>query len=142
MGANEKAATGMTPGSHGSTYGGNPLAMAVGNAVLDIVTAPEFLDRVRRIGSHFQQLLAMLLSEYPHVVEEVRGRGLMLGLKLNVPAAGFVAALRERKLLAIGATENVIRLVPPLIVDESHLRDAVEILSATCAGYDAERKAT
>ncbi len=140
--ANEKAAMGMTPGSHGSTYGGNPLAMAVGNAVLDIVTAPGFLDRVRLIGSHFQQLLAMLLSEYPHVVEEVRGRGLMLGLKLNVPAAGFVAALRERKLLVVGATENVIRLVPPLIVDESHLRDAVEILSAVCAGYDAERKAT
>lgn len=139
--ANAKAAEGMTPGSHGSTYGGNPLAMAVGNAVIDIVSAPGFLERVRLIGSHFQQHLAMLLSEYPHVVAEVRGRGLMLGLKLNVPAAGFLASLRENKLLAVGATENVIRLVPPLIVDESHLREAVEILSLTCAGYEAERKA-
>ncbi len=139
--ANARAAEGMTPGSHGSTYGGNPLATAVGNAVIDIVAAPGFLERVRLIGSHFQQHLAMLLSEYPHVVAEVRGRGLMLGLKLNVPAAGFLAALRENKLLAVGATENVIRLVPPLIVDESHLREAVEILSLTCAGYEAERKA-
>ncbi len=139
--ANEKAAAGMTPGSHGSTYGGNPLAMAVGNAVIDLVTAPGFLERVRLTGSHFQQHLAMLLSEYPHVVTEVRGRGLMLGLKLDVPSAGFLATLRENKLLAVGATENVIRLVPPLIVDESHLREATDALSATCAGYEAERKA-
>jgi acetylornithine/N-succinyldiaminopimelate aminotransferase len=83
----------------------------------------------------------MLLSEYPHVVAEVRGRGLMLGLKLNVPAAGFLASLREHKLLAVGATENVIRLVPPLIIDESHLREAADALSVTCAGYEAERKA-
>jgi acetylornithine/N-succinyldiaminopimelate aminotransferase len=131
----------MIPGSHGSTFGGNPLAMAVGNAVLDIVTAPGFLEHVRLIGSHFQQHLAMLLSEYPHVVGEVRGRGLMLGLKLNVPAAGFNAALREKKLLAVGATENVIRLIPPLIIDENHLREAMNILTATCAGYEAERKA-
>jgi len=139
--ASAKAAAGMTPGSHGSTYGGNPLAMAVGNAVIDIVTASGFLDRVRLMGSHFQQHLAMLLSEYPHVVAEVRGRGLMLGLKLNVPAAGFLASLRDNKLLAVGATENVIRLVPPLIVDESHLREAADALSVTCAGYEAERKA-
>jgi acetylornithine/N-succinyldiaminopimelate aminotransferase len=139
--ASAKAAAGMTPGSHGSTYGGNPLAMAVGNAVIDIVAAPGFLERVRLTGSHFQQHLAMLLSEYPHVVAEVRGRGLMLGLKLNVPAAGFLAALRENKLLAVGATENVIRLVPPLIVDESHLREAADALSETCADYEAERKA-
>jgi acetylornithine/N-succinyldiaminopimelate aminotransferase len=139
--ASAKAAAGMTPGSHGSTYGGNPLAMAVGNAVIDIVAAPGFLQRVRLTGSHFQQHLAMLLSEYPHVVAEVRGRGLMLGLKLNVPAAGFLAALRENKLLAVGATENVIRLVPPLIVDESHLREAADALSETCADYEAERKA-
>ena len=139
--ANEKAAKGMTPGSHGSTFGGNPLAMAVGNAVLDIVTASGFLERVRLVGSHFQQHLAMLLSEYPHVVEEVRGRGLMLGLKLNVPAADFLAAMRDKNMLAVGATENVIRLMPPLIVDENHLRGAGDVLSAVCASYEAERKA-
>ena len=139
--ANARAAAGMTPGSHGSTYGGNPLAMAVGNAVIDIVAAPGFLERVRLTASHFQQHLAMLLSEYPHVIAEVRGRGLMLGLKLNVPSAGFLAALRENKMLAVGATENVIRLVPPLVIEEHHLREAAEILSQTCAGYEAERKA-
>jgi acetylornithine/N-succinyldiaminopimelate aminotransferase len=139
--ATAQAAGGMTPGSHGSTYGGNPLAMAVGNAVIDIVTEPGFLERVRLIGSHFQQHLAMLLSEYPHVVAEIRGRGLMLGLKLNVPSAGFLAALRENKMLAVGATENVIRLVPPLIVDENDLREATDALAQTCAGYEAERKA-
>jgi acetylornithine/N-succinyldiaminopimelate aminotransferase len=137
----EKAAKGMVAGTHGSTYGGNPLAMAVGNAVLDLMTAPGFLEQVRRTGSHFQQHLAMLLSEYPHVVSEVRGRGLMLGLKLHVPAPAFIAALRERGMLAVGATENLVRLVPPLIVGEEHLREAVEALAATCAGYEAERKA-
>lgn len=139
--ANEKAGKGMTPGSHGSTFGGNPLAMAVGNAVLDIVTAPGFLERVRLVGDHFQQHLAVLLSEFPHVVEEVRGRGLMLGLKLNVPAAGFLVAMRDKKMLAVGATENVIRLIPPLIVDKNHLREAADILSTVCAGYEAKRKA-
>ena len=137
----EKAAKGMVAGTHGSTYGGNPLAMAVGNAVLDLMTAPGFLEQVRRTGSHFQQHLAMLLSDYPHVVSEVRGRGLMLGLKLHVPAPAFIAALRERGMLAVGATENLVRLVPPLIVGEEHLREAVEALAATCAGYEAERKA-
>lgn len=139
--ATEKAAMGMKPGTHGSTYGGNPLATAVGNAVLEIVTAPGFLENVRKTASHFQQHLAMLLSEYPDIVSEVRGRGLMLGLKLEIPSQGFLARLRENGMLAVGATENVIRLLPPLIVDESHLREATEALSATCAGYRAERKA-
>jgi len=137
----ENAAKGMTPGTHGSTYGGNPLAMAVGNAVLDIVGTPEFLARVRRFSGHFQQSLAMLLEEYPHVVAEVRGRGLMLGLKLHVPAPGFIAALRTRGMLAVGATDNLVRLVPPLIVDDNHVREAVDALAATCALYEAERKA-
>ena len=139
--ATERAAKGMTPGSHGSTYGGNPLAVAVGNAVLDILAAPGFLENVRKTASRFQQHLAMLLSEYPDIVVEVRGRGFMLGLKLAVPGAGFLIKLRENGMLAVGATENVIRLVPPLIVDENHLREATDALSATCAGYGAERKA-
>jgi len=139
--ATENAAKGMTPGTHGSTYGGNPLAVAVGAAVLDVLTEPGFLEGVRKTASHFQQHLAMLLSEYPDVVTEIRGRGLMLGLKLAIPTPGFLLKLRENGLLAVGATENVIRLVPPLIVDENHLREATEALSASCAGYRAERKA-
>jgi len=139
--ATENAAKGMTPGTHGSTYGGNPLAVADGAAVLDVLTEPGFLEGVRKTASHFQQHLAMLLSEYPDVVTEIRGRGLMLGLKLAIPTPGFLLKLRENGLLAVGATENVIRLVPPLIVDENHLREATEALSASCAGYRAERKA-
>ena len=126
--ATERAAKGMTLGSHGSTFGGNPLAMAVGNAVLDVVLAPSFLEHVRRISGHFQQQLAMLPAEHPDVIAEVRGQGLLLGLKLNVPNAEFLSRLRDNRMLAVGATENVIRIVPPLIVDESHLDEAMAAL--------------
>ena len=134
--ATERAGSGMVPGSHGSTFGGNPLAAAVGNAVLDVVTAPGFLDRVRKLGSHMQQHLAMLLSEHPGVIAQLRGRGLMLGLKLHVPVPAFVARLRENGMLAVGSADNVLRLLPPLIVDESHLREAVEALGRTCAHFE------
>ena len=126
--ASEKAAKGMTAGSHGSTFGGNPLAMAVGNAVLDVVLAPGFLEHVRRVASHLQQHLAMLLAEHPNVVAEVRGDGLMLGLKLNVPAAAFIDRARANRLLVIGATENVVRILPPLIVEQQALDGMVERL--------------
>ena len=131
----------MTLGSHGSTYGGNPLAMAVGNAVLDVILAPTFLEHVRRISGHFQQQLAMLPAEHPGVVAEVRGQGLLLGLKLNVPSAEFLSRLRDNYMLAVGATENVIRIVPPLIVNESHLDEAMAALTTTCASFEAKRKA-
>ncbi len=139
--ASERAGKSMTAGSHGTTFGGNPLAMAVGNAVLDVVTEKGFLERVRRVGSHLQQHLAMLLAEHPKVIAEVRGTGLMLGLKLHVPAAPFLAKLRENGLLVVGATENVARLVPPLIVDESHLREATDALGLACLSFETERKA-
>jgi acetylornithine/N-succinyldiaminopimelate aminotransferase len=139
--ATERAAKGMVPGSHGSTYGGNPLAMAVGNAVLDVVTAPGFLEHVRLMSSHLQQHLAMLLSEHPGVIAEVRGQGLLLGLKLNVPAAAFIARAREAGLLVVGATENVARLAPPLIVEEAQLSEAVASLSQACASFETEREA-
>ena len=138
--ATERAASGMVPGSHGSTFGGNPLACAVGNAVLDIVTAPGFLDRVRSLGGHMQQHLARLKAEHPDVVAEVRGRGLLLGLKLHVPVAEFVAKLRKNGMLAVGSTENVARLVPPLTIDESHLREAMNALSATCISFETEKE--
>ena len=139
--ATERAAKSMTPGSHGTTFGGNPLAMAVGNAVLDVVTEKGFLERVRMVGSHLQQHLAMLLSEHPKVIAEVRGTGLMLGLKLHVPSAAFLTRARENGLLLVGATENVVRLVPPLIVEESHLREATDALGLASVSFETERKA-
>jgi acetylornithine/N-succinyldiaminopimelate aminotransferase len=139
--ATEKAAKGMTVGSHGSTFGGNPLAMAAGNAALDILLAPGFLDRVREVAGRMQQHLAMLLAEHPNVIAEVRGRGLLLGLKLHVPAAPFIGRLRENRVLAVGATENVARLLPPLNIDEGHIEEAVEAISDTCRSFEAERKA-
>jgi acetylornithine/N-succinyldiaminopimelate aminotransferase len=139
--ATERAAKGMVAGSHGSTYGGNPLAMAVAGAVLDVITAPGFLEQVRLTGSHFQQHLAMLLGEHSRVIAEVRGQGLLLGLKLHVPVAAFVTRAREHGLLVVGSTENVVRLVPPLIVGEEHLREAVTALSQACVSFETEREA-
>ena len=135
--ATERAATGMGVGTHASTFGGNPLAMAVGNAVLDVVLATEFLPRVERVANYARQQLASLPFEFPHVFEDVRGEGLMLGLRIKVPSAEFLAGLRKRHLLCVGAGGNVVRLLPPLIVEEEHVREAVRILSDTAAAYPA-----
>jgi len=139
--ATERAAKAMTVGSHGSTYGGNPLAMAAGNAVLDVVLAPGFLESIRRTAGALQQRLASLLDEHPGVIAELRGSGLLLGLRLHVPAAPFIAKLREKGLLAVGATENVVRLLPPLNIDERHIAEAMQALSAACASFETERQA-
>ena len=139
--ATERAAKGMTAGTHGSTYGGNPLAMAAANALLDVVLAPGFLDHVRILGGSMQQHLASLQSEHRDVIAEIRGRGLLLGLKLHVPAASFIARLRENHMLAVGATENVVRLLPPLNMEERHIREAMAALGETCTSFEQERKA-
>jgi acetylornithine/N-succinyldiaminopimelate aminotransferase len=133
--ATERAASGMTIGSHASTFGGNPLAMAVGNAVLDVVLAPGFLDRVQGVANFARQQLAALPSEIPNVFEDVRGQGLMLGLKMKVPNSEFVRRLRARHLLAVGAGSNVLRLLPPLIIDEDQVREAIQILSEAASEY-------
>jgi acetylornithine/N-succinyldiaminopimelate aminotransferase len=133
--ATETAASGMTIGSHASTFGGNPLAMAVGNAVLDVVLAPDFLPHVERVANYARQQLAALPDEFPDIFEDVRGQGLMLGLKMKVPNNDFVRELRERHLLTVGAGGNVVRLLPPLIVEEEHVREAVRIISETAAAY-------
>jgi acetylornithine/N-succinyldiaminopimelate aminotransferase len=139
--ATERAASGMTPGSHASTFGGNPLAMAVGNAVLDVVLAPDFLPRVRDVANYARQQLGSLTAEHPDVFEDVRGEGLMLGLKLKVPNTEFIDRLRARRMLAVGAGGNVVRLLPPLIVDEDNVREAVKLLSETAAEFEAQKKA-
>ncbi|MGH6871089.1 MAG: aspartate aminotransferase family protein [Rhizomicrobium sp.] len=139
--ATARAASGIEKGSHGTTFGGNPLAMAVGNAVLDVVLEDGFLEHVRDVGNYFRQQLAGLIAEHPSVFEDMRGEGLMLGLKMKVPNTEFVSRLIAHRMLAVGAGANVIRLLPPLIVDESHVREAIRILGETAAEYEAEKKA-
>jgi acetylornithine/N-succinyldiaminopimelate aminotransferase len=138
--ATAEAAKGMTMGTHGTTFGGNPLGMAVGNKVLDIVLADGFLEHVRKIGNYFRQQLARLIAEHPGVFEELRGEGLMLGLKLKVPNTEFVTRLREHGMLAVGAGDNVVRLLPPLIVDETHVREAMTHLSDAARDFEAAKK--
>lgn len=135
--ATEEAAKGMTVGTHGSTYGGNPLAMAVGNAVLDVVLEDGFLDGVNRVAGRLQQRLAELRDTHPAVIEEVRGQGLLLGLKAAVPAPELIAALREEGMLVPGAAENVIRLLPPLNVTEEEVGIAADKIEAACRRIEA-----
>ncbi len=132
--ATSAAAVGMTPGTHGSTFGGNLLAVAAGNAVLDVMLAPKFFDHVQRSSLVLKQKLASIVDRYPDVVSEVRGEGLLIGLKAVVPAGDLVGALRDEKLLTVGAGENVVRLLPPLIVTEAEIEDAVSRIERVCAG--------
>jgi len=137
--ATEDAAQGMTAGTHGSTFGGNPLAMAVGNAVLDVMLSDGFLERVQKRGLNFKQKLAQLKDSYPDIIEEVRGEGLMMGLKTKVPNTDFVAAALDQQLLTIGAGDNVVRLLPPLIVSDEDLTEAVGKLERTCQSFTTKR---
>lgn len=130
--ATKEAAKGMTVGTHGTTYGGNPLAMCVGAAVLDVMLEPGFLDAVARKSIVFKQKLAALRDQFPDVVADVRGEGLFLGLRLNVPNADFTVAAREERLLVIPAGENVARLLPPLIIEEAEMNEAIARLERTC----------
>ena len=131
--ATEEAAKGMKAGSHGSTFGGNPLAMAVGNAVLDVVLEDGFLDDVQQRALRLNQKLARLKDEYPDVIEEIRGSGLMIGIKCKVPNTDVAAACMDERLLAVGAGDNVVRFLPPLIVTEQDIDDAVTRLERACA---------
>jgi acetylornithine/N-succinyldiaminopimelate aminotransferase len=133
--ATEKAAVGMTPGSHGSTFGGNPLAVAVANAVLDVMLEPGFLDGVCRHGQMLRDGLAAIVRDHPHVFAEVRGIGLMLGLRCVPPAGDVITALRNDGLLSVGAGENVVRLLPPLIIGETEVREALDIIGRIAAAW-------
>jgi acetylornithine/N-succinyldiaminopimelate aminotransferase len=131
--ATAEAAVGMTAGTHGSTFGGNPLAVAAATAVLDVMLAPGFFDHVRRMAGLLRQKLGAVVAHYPDVVKEVRGEGLLIGLKAAIPAADLVVALRAQKLLTVGAGDNVVRLLPPLIVTEAEIEEAVHRLEQACA---------
>lgn len=126
--ATEAAASGMVPGTHGSTYGGNPLAMAVGNAVWDEISKPEFLEQVERVSNFLKQQFESLKDEFPDVVKEIRGKGLLCGMQLKKPAIEVRKMMLEHKLLGGSAGDNVLRLAPPLIITEDHVREAVNIL--------------
>jgi acetylornithine/N-succinyldiaminopimelate aminotransferase len=138
--ATEAAAVGMIAGTHGSTFGGNPLSMAVANGVLDIVLEDGFLERVRAKGLKLKQKLAMLADENSDIIETVRGEGLMLGIKCKCPNTDLVAALLDQQLLTVGAGDNVVRLLPPLVVDDTHIEEAVAAISAACAALRAVDK--
>ncbi|HEV2564353.1 MAG TPA: aspartate aminotransferase family protein [Microvirga sp.] len=138
--ATAEAGKGLTLGTHGTTFGGNPLAMAVGNAVLDVILEPGFLESVERKGLLLKQRLAELKDRHPSVIAEVRGQGLLMGLRTVVPNTDFVSAARAQKLIVIGAGDNVVRLLPPLIITEADLGEAINRLDAACAAIEAEQK--
>ncbi|HMO67689.1 MAG TPA: aspartate aminotransferase family protein [Novosphingobium sp.] len=141
--ATEKAARGMVFGTHGSTYGGNPLAMAACEAVLDVVANDAFLGAVREKGDRLRARLEQFIGNYPELFEEVRGRGLMLGLKLKIEPRGFVGHLRDNhQLLTVSGGDNTIRLVPPLVIDDAHIDECLDRLSAGAASYTLEEPAT
>ena len=133
--ATEAAASGMVVGTHGSTYGGNPLAMAACGAVLDVVATPEFLDNVQRMGDRLRQAIEQMLPNHDHLFDGVRGVGLMLGIKMKSDSRAFVNHARSHGVLTVAAADNVIRVLPPLIIDESHIREFVERLSDAARDY-------
>jgi acetylornithine/N-succinyldiaminopimelate aminotransferase len=139
--ATAEAASGMTIGSHGTTFGGNPLAMAVGNAVLDMVLAPGFLENVERTSLLLKQRLAELKDRHPAIIAEVRGHGLMMGLRTHVANSDFITAARNEKLILIAAGDNVSRLLPPLVVGEAEVAEAITRLDRACTALEAELKA-
>jgi acetylornithine/N-succinyldiaminopimelate aminotransferase len=135
--ATEKAASGMVAGTHGSTFGGNPLAMAVAAEVLDVITEPGFLERVQAMAGRLQQALVPLLERHPKVYAEIRGTGLLLGLRCLPTNSTIVDALRSQGLLTVAASDNVVRLLPPLIIGPDEIAAAVDILDRTAALVEA-----
>jgi len=136
--ATEAAAKGMVFGTHGSTYGGNPLAMAAGQAILDVMLEPGFFESVAQKGDRLRQAFEQMIPNHDHLFEEIRGKGLMLGIKMKEPAVArdFVAHLRDNHgLLTVSAGENVFRVLPPLVIEDSHIAEAIERLSAGAASY-------
>ena len=129
---NKKVASGMTVGTHGSTFGGNPLAMAVGNSVMDIIANKKFLKNVKNISKYFLINLNKIKEKYPGVIKEIRGRGLLIGIQLHTDQANFIKKLMENKLLTIRAAENVVRILPPLNVKKNEIDQAIKVIKKVC----------
>ena len=130
---NKKVASGMTAGTHGSTFGGNPLAMTVGNSVMDIISNKKFLKNVKSISDYFLSNLNKIQNEYPNIIKEIRGRGLLIGIKLKVDQTKFIKKLMDNNLLTIRAAENVVRILPPLNVKKNEINQSLKILKKVCS---------
>jgi acetylornithine/N-succinyldiaminopimelate aminotransferase len=139
--ATAEAGKGMIVGTHGTTYGGNPLAMAVGNEAVGMILEPGFLDHVNRIAGYLQQQLGALVAGHPDVFESVRGQGLMLGLKMKTDAGAFIAAARANGLIVLPAGDNVVRLLPPLTLSEDEAKEGLDLLNKTASQVHAEKAA-
>ena len=131
----KKVAKCMVPGTHGSTYGGNPLAMAIGNTIMDQVFKKGFLENVQKNSKYFLTQLNFTKMKFPKIIKEIRGIGLLIGIRLNVDLGKFINKLTENKLLTIRAAENVVRILPPLNVKKKEIRAAVKIINKVCKEY-------
>ena len=129
---NKKVASGMTAGTHGSTFGGNPLAMTVGNSVMDIIANKKFLENVKNISKYFLVNLNKIKEKYPGVIKEIRGRGLLIGIQLHTDQTNFIKKLMDNKLLTIRAAENVVRILPPLNVKKNEIDQAIKVIKKVC----------
>ena len=132
---NKRVAAGMTPGTHGATFGGNPLAMCVGNSVMDLVSSKKFLNNVKKSSRFFFSNLNQLKKKYPNIIKEIRGRGLLIGIQLHTDQAKFIKKLMDNKLLTIRAAENVVRILPPLNVKKNELDEALKIIDKVCSQF-------
>ena len=131
--ATAEAAKGMTPGTHGTTYGGNPLAMAVGNEAIDMVLSPGFLEHVNKVANYMHQQLGSLVAGHPQIFESVRGQGLMIGLKMKVPNGEFITRARANGVVVLPAGDNVVRLLPPLTITEDEVREGIALMEKTAS---------
>tara|TARA_Y100001970_G_scaffold183358_1_gene223016 strand:+ start:5250 stop:6428 length:1179 start_codon:yes stop_codon:yes gene_type:complete len=132
----KKVAKSMSPGSHGSTFGGNPLAMSVGNAVLDQILKKGFLNNLKNISKYFHKELNQIKIDYPHIIKEIRGNGLLIGIQLHFNQSKFIKLLEQNYLLTIRAAENVIRILPPLNVKKNEIDLALKIIKKVCSEYN------
>jgi acetylornithine/N-succinyldiaminopimelate aminotransferase len=139
--ATAEAAKGMTVGTHGTTYGGNPLAMAVGNEAIDMILEPGFLQHVNKVANFLHQQLGALTAAHPQVFESVRGQGLMIGLKMKTDAPAFIAGCRANGLVVLPSGDNVVRLLPPLTLTEAEAREGLELLNKTASQMEAQKAA-
>ena len=129
---NKKVASGMTPGSHGSTFGGNPLAMAVGNTIMDTVCNKKFLNNVKDLSKYFLLHLSLLKDKYPNIIKEIRGKGLLIGIQLQMDQTKFIKKLMDNNLLTIRAAENVVTVFPPLNVKKNEINQSLKIIKKVC----------
>ncbi len=132
---NKKVGAGMTPGTHGSTFGGNPLAMSVGNKVMDIVSNKKFLNNVKKLSKYFLSNLNKIKEKYPSIIKQIRGRGFLIGIQLHQDQTNFIKKLMDNKLLTIRAAENVVRILPPLNVKKNELDKALKIINKVCSEF-------